>query len=100
TLVLFSGWGARRLWRPDPVKAVGSDATLGVIEMHSASERVGPHGQPAHEIGRYFKDHQPRRWPSEIETKLAAVETEIGSGGSNGKCRVAFTNRVVTPVRH
>jgi len=82
------------------VKALGRDAALRVAEMESTRERIGPNGQPVHQIESSFNDHQLSCWPCEIEAELSSVEAEIWSGRGNHECRVSFPDRVVPRVRH
>src|SRR6266542_3449899 len=67
------------LGRLSPVKAIGITAALRVAEIQSSREGVGPEGQPAHQIGGGFNDHQLPRWPREIESEPATAGAEARS---------------------
>ena len=47
-----------RLRQTGAVKAIGGDAGLRFAENEITREGVGPDGQPAHQIGASFNDHQ------------------------------------------
>ena len=68
------------LGRLGPVKAIGINTALRVAEIQSTREGACPQGQPAHQIGRCFNDHQLPRWAREKEAKLSAGEAKARSG--------------------